>query len=224
MVIAIDGTSSSGKSTVSRALGSHLKCKVIGTGSIYRAVASKMLYLNVDIKNLEHVKQVLDTTNIKTEFKDGKTKIYVDGVLQESKVLNSHEVSVFVSKVAILPIVRAFVKSIQYNEANNSDVIIVEGRDIGSVVFPNAEIKLYIDADLKTRASRRLEDYKRQGKNYTLEQVMQELDERDNQDRNRAISPLIMTSDAIIIDTSNQDVVTIIKKIDAIIKEKLSSK
>ena len=215
MIIAIDGTSSSGKSTIARALGKKLNISVIGTGSIYRAIALKMLNFGIDEHDDIRIKTMLDSTIINIGFSAGKASIIIDGILQKADDLNSPEVSVFTPKIANKPFVREFVRKIQKQEAQNHKDIIIEGRDIGSVVFPNAEVKIFIDADETTRAKRRLNDYIKQGKNKTLQDVILELEERDNEDRTREISPLIMTSESIIIDTTSY---TIEESLETIIK------
>ncbi len=223
MIIAIDGTSSSGKSTISRILGQKLNITVLGTGSIYRAITLKMINFSINIDDDERIKQMLNTTIIESKYSNGNTTIYLDGIIQNPNDLNSPEVSSMVALVSCKGYVREFVRNIQRHEASLYDNIIVEGRDIGSVVFPNAEIKLFIDADEKTRAKRRQANYLEQGKNISLEEVIKEIDERDERDRNRSISPLIMTSDAIIIDTSSMTVDQSVQEIIKIIQEKRAS-
>lgn len=220
MIIAIDGTSSSGKSTIARALGKRLNISVIGTGSIYRALALKMLNFGIDENDDSRITNMLDTTIINIGFSAGKISIIVDGILQKPNDLNSPNVSKFTPKMACKHFVREFVRKIQKQEALNHKDIIIEGRDIGSVVFPNAEVKIFIDADQTTRAKRRLADYIAQGKNKTLEEVTDELAERDNEDRNRDLSPLIMTSDSIIIDTTSFTIEECVDKIVKIIDSK----
>ncbi|MBR2909864.1 MAG: (d)CMP kinase [Clostridia bacterium] len=220
MIIAIDGTSSSGKSSIARALGKKLNISVIGTGSIYRAIALKMLNFGIDENDDSRINTMLDSTIINIGFSAGKISVIVDGILQKPNDLNSPNVSKFTPKMACKEIVREFVRKIQKQEALNHKDIIIEGRDIGSVVFPNAEVKIFIDADQTIRAKRRLADYIAQGKNKTLEEVLSELEERDNEDRNRELSPLIMTSDSVIIDTTSYTIDECVEKIIKIINSK----
>ena len=224
MIIAIDGTSSSGKSTIARTLGKRLNISVIGTGSIYRALALKMLNFGIDADDDSRINSMLDSTIINIGFSAGKISIIVDGILQQPNDLNSPNVSVFTPKMACKEFVREFVRKIQKQEALNHKDIIIEGRDIGSVVFPNAEVKIFVDADLTTRAKRRLADYTAQGKQKTLEDVIKELELRDNEDRNRELSPLIMTSDSIIIDTTSYSITESVDKIVKVIEEKTKNK
>lgn len=203
MIIAIDGTASSGKSSIARALGKKLGFSVLGTGSIYRAIALKLLNLGIKADDDESIKQILETTTIESVYNGETTYIVLDGIIQPAASLNSHEVSVFVPHIASKEYVRVFVRKIQHDVANKNENIIVEGRDIGSVVFPEADIKLFIDADAVTRAKRRQANYLEQGKATSIEDVLAEIEERDNEDRTREVSPLIMTSDSMLIDTSS---------------------
>ena len=206
MVIAIDGTSSSGKTSIARELSKYLDIPMLGTGLIYRAIALKLYNINIDKNDDEAIKQILETTSIRTEYDQGKCKVFLDGLEAPDFVLHAPHISVYTPTIATNPIIREFVKNIQRQEAENHVNLIVEGRDIGSVVFPDADFKFYIDADIKTRAERRLQDYISQGKNLTLEEVIKEIERRDDQDRNREISPLIMTSDAHLIDSSSMPI------------------
>ncbi len=219
MIIAIDGTASSGKSSIARELGKRLGFNVLGTGSIYRAISLKLLNLKIDKDDDDAIKQILDTTTIESTFVNGTTTIYMDGILQPLDELNSHEVSVFVPHIAEKEFVREFVRAIQRQTAEAYPNIIVEGRDIGSVVFPDAEIKLFIDADALTRAKRRQANYLEQGKNLDLDEVLNEIEERDNEDRQRDISPLIMTSTSILIDTSSCSVEESVNRILKIVSD-----
>lgn len=203
MIIAIDGTASSGKSSLSKAMAKKLHIPVIGTGSIYRAIALKLLTFEIDDFDDVKIKSVLDSTIIEVKFEDYSPYIVLDGIRQNPSKLSSHSVSVFTPKIANKPFVREFVRKIQKKTAKHNKDIIVEGRDIASIVFPNADLKLYVDADLETRAKRRQQDYISQGKNFSYEEVVAEIQARDEEDMNRSSSPLIMTSDSVLIDTTD---------------------
>ena len=220
MIIAIDGTTSSGKTSISKALGAKLNCPTINTGSIYRAIAYKTTLLNIQPENEELIKTMLNSTIIEVSFVAGNNYIKIDGLFPTQNDLSSPEISNLTPKIANKPFVREFVRKIQKQLANDNNNIIVEGRDIGSVVFPNADFKFYIDADIETRAKRRLKDYISQGKNYSLQQVVDDVLKRDNQDQYRDNSPLIMTSDSILIDTTDLTIEQCVKKLISIIEEK----
>ena len=220
MIIAIDGTASSGKSTISRELGRKLGICVLGTGSIYRAITLKTLNLSINAADDESLAQMLETTKIECRFENGVTTIIVDGIAQQKDQLNSPEVSNTVAHISCKPFVREYVRKIQKQLASEHSDIIVEGRDIGSVVFPSAEVKLFIDADVVTRAKRRYEDYVNQGKKVNLNKVIEDIKLRDDEDRRREVSPLIMTSESILVDTSSSTVEESTDKIINIMKEK----
>lgn len=218
MIIAIDGTSSSGKSSISKELGKKLNIPVLGTGLIYRAVAKKLFGLTSIKGNDKALNEILALTTITTQYEGDKCQIIMDGLEEPDFILHSPDISKFTPVIAVNPIIREFVRKIQHQEAKIHKNIIVEGRDIGSVVFPNADFKFFIDADIKTRAERRLNDYINQGRNdQTLEMVINEIEHRDEQDRNREISPLIMTSDAHIIDSSNTSIIKCVNQMIEII-------
>lgn len=220
MIITFDGTTGGGKSTIAKALSKQTGICFVSTGSIYRAITNKFLNLGITPDDEEKIKFILDTTSLEYLHNKDKNIVKVDGLIQQDKDIRSPEVSNATPLYACKDFVREYVRDIQKSLANQYDDIIVEGRDIGSVVFPNADFKFYVDADLKTRAERRFMDYIKQGKNVTLEQVIKDVQERDNQDRHREHSPLIMTSDSILIDTTDLTVQECVDKITNIIQEK----
>lgn len=220
MIIAIDGTASSGKSTLSRALGKALGINVLGTGSLYRAITLKIINLNIDVNDDDRIAEMLDNTILESRFNNDTTSIVLDGIVQSYSQLNSEEVSNLCPQISCKEYVRVFVRRIQKHEAEKHHNIIVEGRDIGSVVFPEAEIKLFIDADIKTRAKRRQLDLYKSGVKVKYEDVLNDLIARDEADRKREISPLLMTSDSIIIDTSSMSVKESVNQIIKILADK----
>jgi len=224
MIIAIDGTTSSGKSTIAKELSKQMKICYVSTGSIYRAITLKCLNFGVDYNDNERLLTILKTTDIEYTFEKENTIIKVDGLIQQKNDLASPEVSSLTPKIACKDFVREYVRQIQLKLAKENPDIIIEGRDIGSVVFPNADFKFYIDADLKTRAERRFMDYIKQGKTVTLKQVIEDVQARDEQDQHRDLSPLIMTSDSILIDTTEHSVQECVKTMRNIINERINER
>ena len=224
MIITFDGTSSSGKSTIAKELGKQNNICFISTGYIYRAITKKCLNLGVSHEDDDKIKFIIETTTLDYYNDRDKTIIKVDGLIQTPQDLKSPEVSNATPLYASKEFVREFVRHIQKNLAKQNPDIIIEGRDIGSIVFPEADFKFYVDADLKTRAERRFLDYVSHGKDVTLEQVIKDVKERDNQDQHRKHSPLIMTSDAILIDTSNKSVKECVNEVQRIINNKINEK
>lgn len=210
MIIAIDGTASSGKTSAAKELSKRLDVPLLPTGLIYRAITLKAINENIVPENQSGLSKMLESTTIETVYMDKSVSVYLDKLPVSYELLKSEKVSENVAKYACIPFVREFVRKIQRQQADLHKNIIVEGRDIGSIVFPNADIKFFVDADLETRAIRRQKEFLNAGENMSLEQVKEAIIERDEADRKRMISPLIMTSDAILIDTSNMNVMQVV--------------
>ena len=224
MIITFDGTSASGKSSIAKTLAQQTNMCFISTGLLYRAITKKFLNLGISPNDDEKIKFVLETTNIEYIQNKENNIIKVDGLIQNPKELKSPEVSNATPLYASKEFVRAYIRTIQNMIAKQNKNIIMEGRDIGSVVFPNADFKFYIDADLITRAERRFIDYSNQGKNVTLEQVIKDIQERDNQDQHRKHSPLVLSHNSILIDTTDLTLQESVNKIKNMIEEKLNEK
>lgn len=210
MIIAIDGTASSGKTSAAKELSKRLDVPLLPTGLIYRAITLKAINENIVPENQSGLSKMLESTTIETVYMNKSVSVYLDKLPVSYELLKSEKVSENVAKYACIPFVREFVRKIQRQQADWHKNIIVEGRDIGSIVFPNADIKFFVDADLETRAIRRQKEFLNAGENMSLEQVKEAIIERDEADRKRMISPLIMTSDAILIDTSNMNVMQVV--------------
>lgn len=210
MIIAIDGTASSGKTSVAKELSKRLDVPLLPTGLIYRAITLKAINENIVPENQSGLSKMLESTTIETVYMNKSVSVYLDKLPVSYEFLKSEKVSENVAKYSCIPFVREYVRKIQRQQADLHKNIIVEGRDIGSIVFPNADIKFFVDADLETRAIRRQKEFLNAGENMSLEQVKEAIIERDEADRKRMISPLIMTSDAILIDTSNMNVMQVV--------------
>ena len=210
MIIAIDGTASSGKTSAAKELSKRLDVPLLPTGLIYRAITLKAINENIVPENQSGLSKMLESTTIETVYMNKSVSVYLDKLPVSYELLKSEKVSENVAKYACIPFVREYVRKIQRQQADLHKNIIVEGRDIGSIVFPNADIKFFVDADLETRAIRRQKEFLNAGENMSLEQVKEAIIERDEADRKRMISPLIMTSDAILIDTSNMNVIQVV--------------
>ncbi len=206
MIITIDGTASSGKSTTAKQLSKVLQIPMLTTGSIYRAITLKVLNNKIDISDDDALKYMLKNTNLKSVYADNDTMIYLDGKKCNKEDLGSPVVSNTTPLISCKPFVREFVRKIQRGAAKASKDIIVEGRDIGTVVFPNADFKFFVDASLEERSKRRMHEYQMTNPNITLGEVQTALDKRDKEDEHRDISPLIKAADAIVIDTTNTSV------------------
>lgn len=214
-IVAIDGPAGSGKGTVTKLVGERLGLVNIDTGATYRCVALEMLNKNIKIDDEKQIKSILESININME-EDGK--IYLNGEDVSSKI-REKDVSNFVSKVSAIKIVREKLTEIQRNIAKGKNVII-EGRDIGTSVFPNANVKIFLDASAEERARRRTEQNIEKGIKISYEEVLKNIIDRDTMDINRETSPLKKAEDAIYVDTTNMSIEEVVEEIIKIIKLK----
>jgi cytidylate kinase len=205
ITIAIDGFSSTGKSTLAKQLAKHLGYVYVDTGAMYRAVtffAMQNGYINAD--SFDKVTLINSLPSIKLQFKFnsdlGFAEMYLNDVNIE-KEIRTIEVSNFVSKVAEISEVRAKLVE-QQKEMGKDKAIVMDGRDIGTVVFPDAELKIFMTAGADTRAQRRFDELQEKGDSVTYEEVLKNVEERDYIDTHRKDSPLVMADDAIEIDNS----------------------
>lgn len=207
IIIAIDGYSSTGKSTFAKLVAAELGYIYIDTGALYRAITLSAITGNIISENntISCDRLVDMLKNIRIEFRttgeNGKSETYLDGKNVE-KEIRRLEVSAKVSHIAAIPVVRTFVDSMlkQYGEKKG---VVMDGRDIGTAVFPNAELKIFMTADPKIRAERRLKEMVEKGENPDPEEVLQNLLERDYIDTHREIAPLTQAPDAILLDNSH---------------------
>jgi cytidylate kinase len=200
MIIAIDGHSSCGKSTIAKALAKKLGIAYVDTGAMYRAITLYFLQHKIPLSDQANINSALSEINITIKNEDGKNEIYLNGQ-NVSNQIRTPEVNNMVSPVSAIPAVRQ--KLVAMQRAMGSSSLVMDGRDIGSVVFPDADIKFFVTADLQTRAKRRLDELISFGyNNVTFEEIVENLDSRDKTDSSRAVSPLIQLPDAILIDTT----------------------
>jgi cytidylate kinase len=213
MIITIDGPAGSGKSTIAKRLANKLAFTYFETGAMYRAVTYGMIKDHIDPDDLGAVKDYLDQFQLKIRSIMG-VKHYFIGTLDVTEQLRNSDVTKLVSKVSALEEVRKKMVHIQRALAKNVNAVI-EGRDIGSVVFPDAELKIFLTASPRVRAERRYEELKALpgNENLSIETVLEEIVNRDNFDSQRAISPLVKAEDAIEVDTSNLSIQEVIIKI-----------
>ena len=203
IIIAIDGLSGSGKSSTAKLLAKEMNYKYLDSGAMYRAVTLYIIENSIDYKNLKMLKTILD--KIELEFiKDdvsGSYQIHLNNKNVEKKI-RSKKVSELVSEISKISIIRKKLVQMQRTIGNKKGIV-MEGRDIGTVVFPRAELKIFMKADLDIRAKRRFNEFEKLGKKISLEEVKSNLIDRDNKDSNREDSPLKVTSDSLILDTTS---------------------
>ena len=208
-VITLDGHSGCGKSTLAKLLAKELNFLYIDTGAMYRAISLFFLETNQILKNGKlnsDFKNILDSVNIdfSKPNKNGESWVRLNGEIVEDKIRNI-EISNLVSEISKNALVRNKMVLIQQSYSAISNLI-MDGRDIGSVVFPNADIKFWVTASAEKRAFRRWLEYKLKGKNISIEQVTKNINFRDENDQNRKISPLIKPLNSIIIDSTDMNI------------------
>ncbi|MFH1012113.1 MAG: (d)CMP kinase [bacterium] len=201
LVIAIDGPAGSGKSSTARLVAKTLGYRYLDTGAMYRAVALKMLERGIEPNDSKAIEELLRDVRIEQKEEGGKTLIFLDG-RDVSDAIRTPEISLWVGPVSENPTVRQFLVALQ-REMGKKGGVVVEGRDIGTVVFPDAQLKIYLTADLNERARRRLRDLSAQGVGQTEDEVRQALAQRDERDSTRQHSPLQRVPDAVVVDTTD---------------------
>lgn len=198
--IAIDGPSGSGKSTLAKALAKKLSYTYVDTGALYRTVALYMLKASVDISDTKTVAEALKNVTLGIFHKDGAQHVTLNGE-DVGDTIRTTEVTMAASTVSAQPAVRAFLLDTQRNMALTHNVI-MDGRDIGTVIFPDAEVKIFLTAGNTSRAQRRYLELIEKGENITLEQVLADIETRDNNDRTRKEAPAVPAEDAVFLDNS----------------------
>jgi len=201
IIIAIDGYSSCGKSTVAKALANKLNYIYIDSGAMYRALTLYFIQNEISINDIESIKSQLPKIEIKFDLKDNKSVVILNGEDVTAKIRDMN-VSELVSEVSAIKEVRKAMVIQQQKMAKDQNIV-MDGRDIGTVVFPNAPVKIFMTADPKIRAERRFKELQLAGKKVTLEEVFENLAHRDYQDTTRKESPLIQSKDAIVLDNTN---------------------
>ena len=217
MIIAIDGPAASGKSTTSRGVATRMGITYLDTGAMYRAITLGLMEHGVSFKDLSAITEFLDTVNIYFEDSNSGNNIFLNDKSVTNQIRSS-TVTEKVSEVSAINVVRDSMVQIQREIAGNTDCVL-EGRDIGTVVFPNADFKFFLVAGLKIRALRRQKDLNKKGEKKTIDEIKTDIRLRDELDTNRDNSPLLKAKDAIEIDTGLLTVDEQIDKIVSIIKQ-----
>jgi len=214
--IAIDGPAGAGKSTVAKLVAEQLHLFYVDTGAMYRAIAYKALKCKIDLADELNVSQIAKNAEVVLDHSEAGT-VWCDGE-NVTQVIRNPEISRAVSIVAAYAEVRERLVGLQRREAERGGVV-MDGRDIGTHVLPEASLKIFLTATLQERAKRRWRELVKAGKNAILEEVAKDIQERDRQDTQRAVSPLESAQDAIILDTTGLSVEEIVGKIIALTQE-----
>lgn len=214
--VAIDGPSGAGKSTISKGAAKELGFVYVDTGALYRTIALNAVRSKA-LDNDDDIVQMLDKTDVKLSYENGVQRVYLNGE-EVSDFIRTSEISMAASKVSAVPEVRAFLLELQRNIAKSNNVI-MDGRDIGTVVLPQAQCKIFLTASPEIRAERRYKELVEKGESVTLDEVLADVNRRDYNDSHREIAPLKPTDESIMTDTTGMTLDESIAAVVKIIKE-----
>ncbi len=218
--IAIDGPAGAGKSTIAKRLARELGYYYVDTGAIYRTVAYFFDLWEINVKDVDAVSRYIDELNVSVEYDEEGNQHMIMNTLDVTADIRTPEISQKASLVSALPIVRDLLLDMQRDVAKRHNVI-MDGRDIGTVVLPRANVKIYLTADPAVRAKRRCDELLAKGQKADYETVLKQIIQRDEQDMTRKIAPLKKAKDAVELDTSNLDIDGVVREMKAIIGEKI---
>ena len=199
--IAIDGTASAGKGSIAKGVARSLNIAYVDTGAMYRSIALLVLESNKDCHNMEDVLSVLEGVSFDFIWNGDTLEVLLND-RNVSSLIRTKEVGALASIVSVYPEVRAKLSEIQ-REYASSESLVMDGRDIGTIIIPNAELKVFVDADVDERARRRWAELQAKGETANVEEIADDLRERDHRDRNRSIAPLKRADDAKLLDTTS---------------------
>lgn len=218
-IVAVDGPAGSGKGTITKIVADKMSLVSIDTGAMYRCVALEMINKNIEIEELDKIKEILNEIKIELKRESDIPKVYLNGK-DVSRDIRTEGVTKLVSPVSKIKEVRDKLTQWQREMGQNQDII-MEGRDIGTNVFPNANVKIYLDAKPEERARRRFKQNQEEGiTGMTYEEILENVKQRDFNDSHREIAPLKKADDAILVDSTELTIEQVVNRIIAIIEEK----
>lgn len=220
--IAIDGPAGAGKSTIAKKLAGELGYVYVDTGAMYRAMTLYMLEHDVDISDAKAVEASCPDISIRISYENGEQCVYLNGENVNGRI-RTQQVSAATSKVSAIPAVRKKLLHLQRDLAKSENVI-MDGRDIGTNVLPNADVKIFLTASAHVRALRRYTELKEKGTDCDLAAIEQEIRERDERDMNRAAAPLKQAEDAVLVDTSDMDIPQVTQTLKKIVQDRVGRK
>ena len=219
VAVAIDGPAGAGKSTIARTAAAELGFIYIDTGALYRTIGLSCINKGIDCSDTEKVIPVLSQIKIDLKFIDGEQRMFLDDE-DVSGLIRTEEVSMSASKVSAIPEVRAYLLELQRGFAKTNNVI-MDGRDIGTVVLPGADVKIFLTASSESRAMRRFLQLKEKGIDGDYDSILQDIIKRDHNDMTRETAPLKAADNAVTIDTTELDLLQSIESVISVIKERL---
>lgn len=217
--VAIDGPAGAGKSTISRRAAQELGFIYVDTGALYRTVGLNALRKGTDLENPDAIAASIEGISVDLRYENGEQAVFLNGE-NVSPLIRTPEASMAASKVSAVPAVREFLFGLQQDIAAKNDCV-MDGRDIGTVVLPHAQVKIFLTASAEARAQRRYKELVEKGQKVEFENVLAEMKQRDYNDSNRAIAPLRAATDSVTVDTTELTLEESIEKIIKTIKEKL---
>lgn len=220
MNVAIDGPAGAGKSTIAKKAAYNLGYIYVDTGAIYRTLALACIRQGVNAKDEENVSRICQSVKVELKYADGVQVMLLDGE-NVNNYIRTEEVSRMTSSISVYRAVREQLIDLQRSIAARENVI-MDGRDIGTFVLPDAEVKIYLTASVETRAKRRYDEQTQKGIKCTIEEIEEDIEKRDYRDMHREIAPLKKADDAVEIDTSDMTIEQVTETIENIIKEKMS--
>ena len=218
MIIAIDGPAGAGKSTIAKLIAKQLGLVYIDTGAMYRAVGMKAKRNNIACSEQEKIEEMLKNTEVELKNENGATAVYLDGA-NVSTEIRLPEISRMASDISAVPAVRYAMVEMQRSMANKTDTIL-DGRDIGTFVLPNADVKIFLTASVEERAERRYKELIARGENVKREDVRSDIEKRDYNDSHRALAPLKKADDATEVDTTGMTIDQVCEKIISLVRNK----
>lgn len=219
IIVAVDGPAGSGKGTVTKRIAKEMGLINLDTGATYRCVTLYMIKKKIGLDEKEKINKMLDEIDIKIQINEDRDIIFLNEEDVTTKI-REKDVTTMVSLVSSLPEIRLKMVDLQRRMSEGKNVI-MEGRDIGTVVFPNANVKIYLDASVEERAKRRFKENQEKGINMTYDEIINNIKERDYNDMHKKMGALKKADDAIVIDTTSMTIDEVVKEIEEIIKEKV---
>ena len=220
MNIAIDGPAGAGKSTVAKMLAKELGFIYVDTGAMYRAAALYFLMNDIDVSDETSVARACDLTDVSIRFRENEQQVLLNGDNVNGKI-RREEVGNMASAISVFPVVRQKLTALQQKLAASEDVV-MDGRDIGTCVLPNAEVKIYLTASVTARAKRRYQELLERGESCNLEEIQKDISDRDYRDMHRDASPLKQADDAVFVDSSELTLEETAEAVRTVCQEKLS--
>ena len=220
IAIAIDGPAGAGKSTIAKMAAKELSFIYVDTGALYRAIGLCAKQSDIGSKDVDKILEMLKTIKVELAFNDNKEQIVLLNGEDVSSLIRTPEISMYASDVSAIPEVRAFLLDLQRNMAKSNNII-MDGRDIGTVVLPDAKVKIFLTASPQVRAKRRYDELIEKGMDVKYEDVLSDVITRDYNDSHRETAPLKPAEDSVIVDTSGLDLQQSVEKLISIMKERM---